>query len=144
MPSTPAKGTWREQKEDADAGASRRTYERVEKKVNVRYKLLDDKHKRPMEEWSPLARTGEEEVWHETTTKDISGGGLLFYSDTSIPKGTIVEMVIDLPDSGRPIECLTRVERVEEIKKDSVYGIGVCFLDMSRVDRSRVDKYIKV
>ena len=142
-PSAPPKSNWKKRKEDADAGASRRTYERVEKKVALRYKLLDDKHQRPMEEWASIARVGEAEEWHETTTKDISGGGLLLYSDTSISKGAILEMVIDLPDGGRSIECLTRVERVEEIKKDGVYGIGVCFLDMSRVDRSRVDKYIK-
>ena len=55
-----------------------------------------------------------------------------------------MEMAIDLPDNGRAIECLTRVERLEEIKKDGIYGVGVCFLDMSRVDRSRIDKYVQL
>ena len=42
-----------------------------------------------------------------------------------------------------PIECLVKVERVEEIMKKKVYGIGVRFMDMSTGDRARVNNYLK-
>lgn len=129
--------------ETPDTSISQRIYKRVEKKVAIRYKILTDKSiKMATEGWSPTGKADEEKE-HATTTKDISAGGALFYADNFIPRTSKMEIKIELPDDGSVMMCLARVERVEELKKDAIYSIAVCFLDMARSDRVRIDKYIK-
>ena len=80
---------------------------------------------------------------HRTTTKDISAGGASIFADNQMPNNTKLDMKIELPDGGMVIQCLSRVERSEEIKKDTIYEVAVLFMDMSRADKTRIDKFVK-
>ena len=113
----------------------------MDTKVSVQYKMLDDRAAQPVDEMNPF--TIQDEVEHSSITKDLSAGGAQFFVDSSVAKGAIFEMKINLPDGGSAIECLARVERVEEIKANEIYSVAVCFLDMARADRARVDRYVK-
>ena len=61
--------------------------------------------------------------------------------------GSILELKIDLPDSGASIVCLAKVLRVELKDEDPEekkgFYISVCFLDISSAERVRLNKYVE-
>ena len=120
---------------------SRRDYPRVGVTLKVNYKLTNQTI-RSVEDLVQYDNGGEEPE-ESSSTKDISGSGMCFFSDKVIPIGSILEIRIELPDGDRSIECSARAERIEELKKDKIYGIGICFLDMLSGDRVRIDRYLK-
>lgn len=120
---------------------SRRDYLRVDVTLKVNYRLTSQTI-RPVEDLVQYDNEGEEPE-ESSSTKDVSGSGICFFSDKLIPIDSILEIRIELPDGDRSIECAARVERIEELKKDKIYSIGVCFLDMLSGDRARIDRYLK-
>ena len=121
---------------------SKRSYKRLDAKVKISYKLVE-KGIKPVEELVQFDST-ETELEQYSSTRDISAGGIFFFSDKLLPLGSILELRMELPDGVyMPLKCLIRVERTEEIMKDKIYGIAVCFLDMPSAERVRIDKYIE-
>ncbi len=139
--STPPSDVVPGRRRDDSSVLARRTYHRVDTKVNVFYKILDDRSAKRADDFNPF--DAEEEPEHQSVTRDLSAGGAQFFVDSAVAKGTIFEMRIGMPDTGGPIECLARVERVEEIQENDIYSVAVCFLDMARADRARVDRYVR-
>lgn len=115
------------------AWADRRTYVRLDSKVNIRYKVF----KTP----DSLAKKGSA-AEQFSVTKNISAGGLLFVEDESLSVGTVLEMVIELPDGKEPITCLARVVRVEEVRFAKSFDISICFLDITSAQKARLDNYV--
>jgi type II secretory ATPase GspE/PulE/Tfp pilus assembly ATPase PilB-like protein len=109
-----------------------RSYQRLNSKVNLRYKVFKSQ--------GELLRRGftPEQL---SVTKNISAGGLLFYADEPLPIGSILELKIELPDGKEPIECLARTIRIDEIEEEENYNIAVCFLDITSAERTRLNKY---
>ncbi|MBI4974929.1 MAG: PilZ domain-containing protein [Candidatus Omnitrophica bacterium] len=114
-------------------GSDRRTYGRLDSKVNLRYKIFKSR------DASAKKVNVAEQL---SVTKNISAGGLLFTEDESLAIGSILEMAIELPEEKEAIECLARVVRVEEIRTGKSYEIAVCFLDMTSAQKSRLDNYV--
>jgi hypothetical protein len=54
-----------------------------------------------------------------------------------------VELKIELPTEEKPIECLARIVREEEVEADKTYDVAACFLDLTSADRSRLEKFIE-
>jgi hypothetical protein len=52
-------------------------------------------------------------------------------------------MKIEIPDEAEPIDCLTRIVRVQEQPDGKNYDIAVCFLDITSAMRSRLDNYVE-
>ncbi len=73
-------------------------------------------------------------------TVNISEGGLLFVTDRSLPVGTLVEIVLQLPD--RPVGVSGRVAHVAE-RDDSTFQSAVRFLEMQKTDRMNLAKFIR-
>jgi len=113
----------------------RRVYVRLNSKVNLRYKAVKS-------EQDLLKRGfGPEQL---SITKNISAGGLVFFSDEIIPVSSFLELTVELPDSeGHHVECLAKVTRIEEDKSGKGYNIAVCFLDISGAERARLNKYVE-
>lgn len=111
----------------------KRVYPRLDKKINLRYEVFKSKKK--------VSRRGFK-AEQFSVTKNISAGGLLFVSDEALAIGSILELKIELPDAKGPIECLTRVLRVEETEENKKYDIAVCFLDITSAQRVRLNKYV--
>ena len=111
----------------------RRAFVRLDKTVNIRYKILKPKD----EEEKPA---NFEEV---TVAKNISAGGLVFTVPERIPLSSILELKIELPASDSPVVCLARVVREEEIEFKKSYELAVCFLDLSPADRARLEKFVE-
>lgn len=114
--------------------ADKRVYNRLNSKVNLRYKVFKSKEELLKRGISP------EQL---AVTKNISAGGLLFFSNESLLAGAILEIKIELPDGLDPIECLARVVRSEETDQENIYNIAACFLDMTSAQRVRLDRYVE-
>ena len=112
----------------------KRAYERIKKKINMRFKVFKSK-----EDLAKRASRPE----HMSVTDNISAGGVRFVSDEAMPLGSLLELKIELPGEGGSIECLARVVREEEGTEDGVYYISACFLDMTTSQKARIIKYVE-
>ncbi len=124
-------------KENAEANqdeSNKRVYRRLNNRVNLRYKIFEIEDE--------LIKRGHasEDL---SATKNISAGGLLFAAQEKISVGSILELRMELVNTEAPIECLARVIRVEELKKESKYDIAVCFLDLTGAQRLKLDKFVE-
>ena len=111
---------------------TRRMFERLDRSINIRYKVLKKAN-------GPAAGTPPEQF---AATVNISAGGLLFTAKENLTVGSILEMKIEIMDDAGPVECLTRVVRVQEIEEGQLFEIAVCYLDLSSGNRARLDKYV--
>ena len=107
---------------------------RIDNRINLRYKVIKSQEE--------LAKRGLD-AEHISVTKNISAGGILFIANELLPLGTILELKIELPGGEKPVECLARVVRMEEVELEKVYYIGACFLDLTGADRARLDRYVE-
>ncbi|MFC1621407.1 ATPase, T2SS/T4P/T4SS family [Candidatus Omnitrophota bacterium] len=123
---------------NASSGSSkeldRRVYARIDKKVNLRYKVYDSNEELLKKKSSPE---------QFSVVKNISAGGLLFVSNVPIPITAVIDLKVELPDYDEPIECLAKVVRIAKTEKENIYNIAVCFLDIASVQRARLNKYVE-
>ncbi|MDB4349906.1 ATPase, T2SS/T4P/T4SS family, partial [Omnitrophica bacterium] len=115
------------------SGKDKRIFERVDKKINLRYNIYVLKEE---------LFEGGPQLERFSVTKNISAGGLLFISNIPLPVGSILEVKLELPDAEPPMQCLARVVRTQEEEPDKSYGIGLYFLDITSANRARIKKYI--
>ncbi|MBD3245703.1 MAG: hypothetical protein GF333_01690 [Candidatus Omnitrophica bacterium] len=104
-------------------GRDRRKYVRLRAHHLLKYKILS-----PQE--------------HLTFVRDISGGGLLFFSREDIPVGSVVELAVNFPASPLPIEGVAKVIRTRHLKKMGGYEIAVEFLELDEENRERIQRQI--
>ena len=112
----------------------KRAFSRLDTKIKIHYKVIKPK---------PRGFKQNDEIDYISSTRDISAGGLLFSSNSPLPLVSILELRIELLDEEKPIQCLARVVRAEEMAADNIYDIAVCFLDVSGAERNRLSKYIQ-
>ena len=131
-PAAPKQGTEPRQEPQ---GFERRAFIRLDNKINLRYKVYKSRQELLRKGFTP------EQL---SVTKNISAGGLLFYSNELIPLGSFLELVIELPDAEKPIECLARAVRNEEVEENKSYNIAVNFLDITSAARVRLQRFVEV
>lgn len=76
--------------------------------------------------------------------QNISGGGILFTNNESLPLGCVSELELYIPDGRKPIVALGRVVRVEECESDAdnpAYEIGVQFIHLPEAERTRLHQF---
>jgi general secretion pathway protein E len=112
----------------------KRIYPRLDAKVNLHYTIFDSQE--------ALEKAGFKPEQF-SVTKNISAGGVLFFSNEPLPVSAILELKMDLPDGEEAIDCLARVIRVEEAGEEHLYNIAVCFLDITGAERQRLNKFIE-
>lgn len=78
----------------------------------------------------------------EILTKDLSGGGIGFYSESILLLGTQFVLELFLPGKGKPITCTIEVARIEATPQGKEYLIGTVFRDIKRTDLALVAKAI--
>ena len=108
-----------------------RVFIRLDNKIKLRYKIKAKGFNKDCE------------INYLSNTENISAGGLVFVSNKSLPLRSILGLKIELPDGNEPVECLSRVLRIEEIVVNKIYDIAVCFLDISGAERMRVNKHVQ-
>jgi hypothetical protein len=115
-------------------GRDRRAYRRLDKEVNVTFKVFKSLDALLKRGFTPQQLSG---------TKNMSVGGLLFVSSELVTVGSILELTMELPDFNEPIECLVIVVRTEEIEGGRNYDVAGQFLHITSAHRSRLNKYIE-
>lgn len=118
-----------------EKSSERRIYKRLSSKVNVKYNIFDAAKEGTVRKGYVPELYG--------VTKNISAGGILFVSNEPLTVGSILELKIELPDGGEPIECLARVVRIEELVEKGGYDVAVCFLDATGYQRTRINKFVE-
>ena len=108
-------------------GREKRIYKRLKMQINMRYRVI-----------SPGTNAQE----YLTVARNVSAGGLAFSTDEMLKIGTTLQLVIELPAFETPITCLSRVMRIEEPIPNGSYLVGVYFLDMTGLDRARLDQFV--
>lgn len=76
---------------------------------------------------------------------NISKGGLFINTRSPMPVGTIVRLMISLPDAAFPFDLKGRVIRVNEYDNPGnlVPGMGVEFLDIDEEKRLRIERFVE-
>ncbi len=71
------------------------------------------------------------------TTANLTEHGLSFETETSVPLDAEVEVVIELPDDGKPVKASGRVARLAA-RKDDTRGFAVEFESLDEAARARI------
>jgi hypothetical protein len=86
-----------------------------------------------------------QEKYKKTHTKDISGGGICFFSENRIPQDTYLTLEINLPPEviDRPIASVIKVVRIKDVKNKKMFEIGAVFVQLDPLDRTVIIEYAK-
>ena len=113
----------------------RRKFSRIDKHSLLEFRELKDSHSK--------------EGYSNSSVKDISGSGLLFEAVRKFDIGTVLHLKISLTGHTEeklghnmedpisvthPISIICKVVRVEELKKDHLYDIGIKFINFYEDD----------
>lgn len=110
----------------------RRNYVRLEVQIHFRYRILQEEHILDIE-LNP-------EEFSSSYIVDISGGGVRFYSDQSIPEKSLLEMQIGIEGIETEI-LLGRVVRSRE-RVEGGFEIGVAFDSLSALTQDQIISWI--
>ncbi|MBN3039794.1 MAG: PilZ domain-containing protein, partial [Candidatus Omnitrophica bacterium] len=97
-----------------------------------RYKIVKDKS---------AGSSQEIQTDNFSVSSNISAGGLAFVAAEDLKTNSLLDLQIDLPDKKEPIRCLSKVIWTKKID-DEHFDIGICFLDLTGGERSRLNKYV--
>ena len=97
------------------------------------------KHKRiPKHCLLKYKKDGEGEKQKLTFIRNISTGGILFFTQEEIPPGTVLQMELNIPSyEGSPMKIVVvaRTVHEEKLKNFKGYNIGAAFQEISEKDR---------
>lgn len=75
--------------------------------------------------------------------KDFSRNGIGLYLDKMIPKGTTVELEINIPGEAAPIFVTGKVAWIKEaVQRGGEIGAGLELINISSFDKSRILEYV--
>jgi len=111
--------------------AERRAYPRLDSSVNVRYRLIGDKEE---------LKEKDMHLEKLSITINISGGGIALTVPDKFSADSIIDLEIDLPDGKDLIRCLGKVVWTKKLAQ-SFYEVGLCFLDITGEERTRIGLY---
>ncbi len=111
-----------------------RAFKRLDARIRILYRIIKSKEE--------LTKKGY--LWDKfSTTKNISAGGVAFIAPEEIPIGSILEVNMELPDGKDPIVCLAKVVWVKPTEEVDRYEIGICFLDLTGSERTRINYFVR-
>ncbi len=112
---------------DGYAGPERRRHLRFKANINVHFAF--------------------QETFRSQVTKDVSAGGISFFSENKIPLNTFLTIEIILPREvlNRPIASVVKIARVKEVKiKDrKKFEIGAELVQINHEDKATIVKYAR-
>jgi uncharacterized protein (TIGR02266 family) len=75
---------------------------------------------------------------------NISRGGLFINSRNPLPVGSIVKLIISLPDQAFPFDLSGKVIRSQPYEPgvDQMSGMGIEFVDVDEEKRTRLEKFV--
>lgn len=76
-----------------------------------------------------------------TNARDISAGGIRFWSASEIPKSASLDVSIYLPFLDRTVDALAQVRRVSRVRQGFLFNVAVSFLDLKQEDREAINHF---
>ncbi len=89
--------------------------------------------------FQPLNAEGEPSV---SNVKDISAGGLRFWTDRRLPQGVLLAVRICIPPVEKNLEAACQVLRVHR-GPGEIYYIAAKFIEVSKADQMNLDNFIE-
>ena len=76
---------------------------------------------------------------------NISRGGIFINTRNPLAVGSVVRLIVSLPDAAFPFDLTGRVIRVHEFDNPSnqVPGMGIEFMDVDDEKRSRIERFVE-
>ncbi len=76
---------------------------------------------------------------------NISHGGLFINTRKTLPVGTVVKLIIQLPNAAFPFDLTGRVTRVTELdnRSNMVPGMGIEFTDIDEKKRDQIESFVE-
>ncbi len=78
-----------------------------------------------------------------SNVKDISAGGMRFWSEKYFAEGTLLRVSVWMPALERPFDALARVVRVRPAFQSGVYYLGLRFIEINREMQSSLNDFIE-
>ena len=75
--------------------------------------------------------------------KDISAGGLKFWTDQIFAEKTLLRLSVWIPPLDRKLETLGRILRVRKTKDAPIYYVSVQFIEISVDDQKILNEFIE-
>lgn len=85
---------------------------------------------------------GKEEPWI-SNVKDISAGGLRFWSEHFFPEATLLRLSVWIPALERPLDALARIVRVRPARNGEMYYLSVRFIEVSQDLQKALNDFIE-
>lgn len=114
-----------------------RTFVRQDATLNLTYKVFSVPPSQDPESPNPPIRM---DLTHRSRTKDISAGGAQILCTEAYPKGTILDMTMDL--NGQMFRTNSTVVRVFPPNDDKTFWTAVQFVGLSERDQDIVIRFI--
>jgi Tfp pilus assembly protein PilZ len=121
--------------------ADKRASERKQIEIEVVYSIFGQRTK-----IKPLAARADKPVFKASffgISQNISAGGLLFNTPQQLNIGTMLNLILELPDEDEKIYTQCRVIRCYEIEQDIKYEIAVCFHELSEQGKEIINSKIR-
>lgn len=83
-----------------------------------------------------------QEVTYVATTKDLSTGGIRFYSPRFIEEGTLLKIQLLVPPIDQSISAFARVSRVHTIRRHSQYEVSLSYVEIDKKDYDLLSRFI--
>jgi uncharacterized protein (TIGR02266 family) len=76
---------------------------------------------------------------------NISRGGIFINTRTPLAVGSVVRLIVSLPDAAFPFDLTGKVIRVHEADSsgDQVAGMGLEFMDVDEDKRARLERFVE-
>ncbi len=78
--------------------------------------------------------------WDMVALKDLSAGGVFFYSSKNLGIDSLLDLKIDVSTDSSPIKCVGIVLRVKIQQDTSIFGIAAAFMEISAQDKEMINK----
>lgn len=109
---------------------NKRKFARLKSYCLVRYNRVDDQS-------NPSGKM--------TNVKNISEGGLMLTSYEPLPVSSTIKVCINLPGREKPLETFAKVMRCVKVSdEESVYHVGISFLDIADADRKEISQHVEM
>jgi c-di-GMP-binding flagellar brake protein YcgR len=112
-----------------DSIQERRQYKRIKKNFIARFRLKND-----------VSAISDTNNWEMITTQNLSAGGLLFNYDKEIQIRSIIDMFINFPQIKTPVNCVSRVLRIDKGSSSSLIKVAANFINISENDKQAINK----
>lgn len=83
-----------------------------------------------------------QEMTYVANTKDLSTGGLRFYSSRFLEEGTLLKIQVLVPPIDQTISAFARVVRVHTIRKHNQYEISLSYVEIDKKDHQLLNDFI--